>query len=109
MKLSWTILKVLLGLGCIYLSVRIIVINGAIDKLIYQQYDRFTHYKNDPLKDSSTNRKLYAQNKEDVNTQVEKLKTRKYPDWYRIIAVVLPIIAGWLLRDSFKRFRRGTI
>lgn len=96
---SLLLLKIVLGLGYIYLTIHVYSHNYPIEQSIRAQYTAEATYKNDPALDSATNRKRYAQNKLSVEKQLKILNEKKYPSWYKMVLTVLAPFVGWLIRN----------
>ncbi len=100
------LLKILLAAGCVYLSIRLININTSIDTSISEQLTALTHLKNDPAIDSAENRKRYTIQQMEINNRIDSLRAKRYPDWYRFIAIILAATAGSLIRNIGKTLFR---
>ncbi len=99
-------LKILLIIGCMSLSIYLIFINYTVDKSISAQYTALSKLRGDPALDSSENRKIYAQRKSEINRQIDELRTKRHPDWYRFVAILLSISTGFLIRRMIPVFKR---
>lgn len=93
------LIKILLAIGCIYLSFRLVFINDTIDKLINEQYNTLHKLRGDPALDTAENRKIYLQKKTEINNQIDSLSEKRYSNWYKFIAIIFGYIAGFLVRD----------
>ena len=92
-------LKILLAIGCIYLSFRLFFINYSIDNFIHVQVTTLGKLKNDPALDSAENRKRYTLSNTDINKQIDSLYKKRYSKWYGFIGVILIFISSRLLRN----------
>jgi hypothetical protein len=94
-------LKMLLTIGCIYLSIQLTLLNYSVDKSIHVQYEALGKLKNDPALDSSVNRKRYALRTKEINQQINQLQEKRYADWLLYIGILLSPVSGWLIRYTF--------
>ena len=93
------LIKILLAIGCIYLSLRLFFINYSIDNSIHEQVTALFKLKNDPALDSAENRKRYAQRRTDINKQIDSLYKKRYSNWYGFIGLILVFISNRLRRN----------
>ena len=93
------ILKILLAIGCIYLSFRLFFINYSIDNSIHEQVTALVKLKNDPALDSAENRKRYTQRNADINKKIYSLYKKRYSKWYEVIGLILAFISSGLLKN----------
>jgi|GEM_PF-4499373 len=93
------ILKILLAIGCIYLSFRLFFINYSIDNSIDEKVTALVKLKNDPALDSAENRRRYARRKADINKQIDSLYKKRYSKWYGFFGLILAFISSRLLRN----------
>ncbi len=99
-------LKILLIIGCMSLSIYLIFINYTLDKSISAQNTALSKLRGDPSLDSSENRKIYAQRKLEINRQIDELRTKRHPDWYRYVAILLSVYTGFLIKRTIPLFKR---
>lgn len=95
------LIKILLAISCFYFSIRIIYVNGQIDKSISEKYTVLSKLRGVPSLDTAENRKRYQRKKGEINKQIDSLREKKYPNWCRFLAVILAPIAGWQLRSIY--------
>jgi hypothetical protein len=97
-------LKISLAIAFIGIGLYFLFIDYSVDKELEKQYHALSHLKNDPLKDSATNRILYAERKAAINKQINLLEKKRHPYWYRTISVILMPVSGGLIRNAlFKK------
>jgi hypothetical protein len=98
------LLKILLAIGCLYLSYSIMSHESSIVNATYELSS--INLKNDPAKDSSENRKNYARKRLEINNKIASLNAKRWPAWYGYIAVILIPIGGGLIGNIIKTLKK---
>ena len=92
-------LKILLLVGFIYFSFYISSIDRPIQQSIDAHEATLTKLRKQRALDTSESRESYAQRRLVIQKQIESLKEKKHPYWYKNIPIYLSLLAGWLIRS----------
>jgi hypothetical protein len=91
-------LKIVLLIGFIYFSLRVIFIDYPIEQSIKAQQTVLSKLRKDRALDTSEGRERYLQKRLVIQKQIDNLHKKKHPNWYQYIPIILSPIAGWLIR-----------
>ena len=92
------VIKLVLSISLAVLGYYFWFINSEIDKEISQKSNTWSHYKNNPKLDSSTNRIIYLQKKEQYYKDYKELTSKKKSPLYRVLGFLLTILSINLIR-----------